>query len=154
MKYLFVAFALFALSPAASAQDSDKPLSSMSYEELLQVDQSSMNKEQKKYYKQTLKTAKKAWKKAEKARKRAEKERERAEKKRLKAEAKQRKAEERARAKYNKPILKQLKAIDKTYQNTTILRDDFEAFVTIAGEMHRESRSLGDILRLGSKSGP
>lgn len=133
MRRFFVAvvFLLTAAIPLL-AQDT-KTYEDMTLAELEAVNTKSLTREEKRLYKSALNAAKKAEKeriKAEKKRLRAEK---KAEKKRLAAEKRRIKAEIKAAKKHNKPIEKKLRLIAKTYENTSIDEDDFEAYITATG---------------------
>jgi hypothetical protein len=132
--FTIVLICLF-LSLPSTGQDA-KPYKEMTYQELQAIDASALSKAEKKLYKKALSAAKKA----EKARAKAEKKRIAAEKKaaksRARAEAKRLKAQEKARFKHNKNIYKHIELIDKTYAKSTIIKDDFKAFVEIVGPRH------------------
>jgi len=116
MKQIVFILLFVGLSFTAQAQDAAiKPFSEMSYEELMNVDQASLDKKAKKALKKALSKAKKA-----------EKARQRAEKKRLKAEAQAEKKRQRVAA-------KKLKKTTKVYSSTVIGKDEFSAFIEVVG---------------------
>lgn len=121
---IFIGALLF--SAPVYGQDEPKPFEQMTIEELHAVDTKSLTKNDKKAHKKALKAAKKAEKKRIKEEKKAERKRRRAEQKRLKREAKEREAN-------NKEVRRQIKMVSDVYEETRILRDDFEAFIEIVG---------------------
>ncbi len=134
MKY-YLALLIFLTFAAPTMAQEIILYDQMTYEQLKEVDPSSLSKVDKKAWKKAHKKAKKAHQKAERKRKKLEK-------KQAKAEAKRRKAEEKARKKANKHIQNQLDLVATTYANTQIIRDDFEAHVTIASQFHTNERAL------------
>lgn len=125
MKYTSILLAFFLFILPISAEES-QPYDQMSYEELLQVDQSALSKTEKKAFKKAYRTAKKA------------------EKKRKKAEAKRRKAEEKARKKRQKLAQKKLKKLEKAYQKTRLTKDDFESSYKVRGAEQVNYSSAGN----------
>ncbi len=115
MKRLFALALSIALFTGPLLAQDFSPYSRMTLEELLAVDTGALDKAAKKDYKKALKAAKATAKAHEKA-----------EKKRRKAEAK-------AVRKHNKAVDKILAQIDRTFEKSSLHKDDFEAYTRIAG---------------------
>ncbi len=131
MKYAFLF--LFAVVFAAPGMANDpKPFNHMTYQELEAINTDSLSKDEKKQFKKAYKIAKKA------------------EKKRRYEEKKRRKAQAKAREKHNKAIYKQIKIMEDSYNGSSIIRDDFEAYVRVVGQTYYDGFG-GIILGLGEK---
>lgn len=113
MKHILTIVFMVALSVSGAAQEVVKPFDEMSYEELQQVAPETLSKQAKKVYKKALKKAKYA------------------ERARQKAEEKRQRAIGRAQQKREKAIRKRLKKVNKYYDNTAIVADEFSVITRV-----------------------
>lgn len=122
MRYILILSLILGFSFPSLAQDASVDFKVMSITELQSVDTGALSKKQKKAHKRALKKKQKA------------------EKNRLKKVAAAKKKEAQKAAKEAKKAAKEKakfdKKVAKTYKNTRVYKDDFEAFQTIQGPNH------------------
>ncbi len=134
MKYFLITIMLLVASAGLHASDDQaKSYEEMTLEELQAVNTKALDKSAKKAHKKALRDAKKAAKAAQKAERKRQKAAQRAERARQKAEKKRLAKLAKMKRKTQKRAQKKLNYINKVYNGTSIIKDDFEANIQIRG---------------------